>query len=159
MFRPPRRPHLALTDAETWALLQRASYGVLATHGAEGYPYAVPMNHVVAGGALIFHAAVEGHRLEALRADPRACFTVTEGPEEPAGAILPGTLGTWSSAVVFGTVSELPPKEQEEALEALVLRHAPERAGEAGRFLREGKKVSVLRMEVEHISGKRLVVK
>jgi len=154
-----RRPHLALTEAEAWTLLQRAATGVLAMHGAEGYPYAVPMNHAVVEGALIFHAAVEGHRLEALRADPRACFTVTEGPQEDAGAIPPGTLGTYESAVVFGRVSELPPDQQEKALEALVRRHQPERTGEAARFLRNGGKVAVLRMQVEHVSGKRLVVR
>jgi len=154
-----RRPHLALTDTEAWALLERNSCGVLAVHGAEGYPYAVPMNHAVIKGALIFHAAVEGHRLEALRADPRACFTVTEGPLESAGAIPPGSLGTHASVLVFGRVSELPPERQEEALEALVRRHLPDRTGEAARFLSGGRRVAVLRMEVAHISGKRLVVK
>jgi len=159
MFRPTRRPRLALSDAETWALLERCPFGVLAVHGAEGYPYAVPMHHAVVNRRLIFHAAAEGHRLEALRADARACFTVTEGPREDAGAIPAGSLGTYESAVVFGRVSELPPEQQEEALEALVRRHLPERAGEAGRFLRGGGRVAVLRMDVEHVSGKRLLVK
>ena len=159
MFRSMRRPHLALSEAEAWALLRRAGHGVLAVHGLEGYPYAVPMNHAVAEDALIFHAAVEGHRLEALRANPRACFTVTEGPQEDADAIPPGSLGTYASALVLGRISELPPEHQEEALEALVRRHLPERAGEAARFLRGGGEVAVLRMEVEHISGKRLVVR
>jgi len=157
-----RRPHLALTEAESWALLERAAHGVLAVRGVEGYPYAVPMNHAVikgTEGALLFHAAVEGHRLEALRADPRASFTVTEGPQEDASAIPPGTLGTWASAVVFGRVSELPPERQQEALEAFVRRHLPERAGEVAEFLRAGRRVAVLRMEVEHISGKQLLVK
>jgi nitroimidazol reductase NimA-like FMN-containing flavoprotein (pyridoxamine 5'-phosphate oxidase superfamily) len=159
MFQPMRRSHLALAEAETWALLERAGCGILATHGAEGYPYAVPMNHAVIGGALVFHAAVEGHRLEALRADPRACFTVTEGPEEDAEAIPPGTLGTHASAVAFGRVSELPAEQQQEALEAFVRRHLPERVGEVAEFFRAGRKVAMLRMEVEHVSGKRLVVK
>ena len=159
MFQSTRRPHLALTEAETWALLERAACGVLATHGAEGYPYAVPMNHAVTDDALLFHAAAEGHRLEALRADPRACFTVTEGPYEDEGAIPPGTLGTWGSAVAFGRVSELPAAQQQEALEAFVRRHLPERVGEVAAFMRSGRKVAVLRMDVEHVSGKRLVVK
>lgn len=159
MFRPTRRPRLALTAPDAWALLERADFGVLAVHGAEGYPYAVPMNHVVVNGALLFHAAVEGHRLEALRADPRACFTVTEGPREEPDAIPPGSLGTFESVLVFGQLSELPPERQEEALEALLRRHVPERAGEAGAFLRGHGQVTVLLMEVAHISGKRLVVR
>jgi len=148
-----------MTETDAWALLERAPCGVLATHGAEGYPYAVPMNHAVADGALIFHAAVEGHRLQALRADPRACFTVTEGPLEAAEAIPPGTLGTYVSVLVFGRVTELPPDRQEAALKAFVMRHQPERVGEIAQFLRGGRRVAVLRMDVEHISGKRLVVR
>lgn len=154
-----RRPHLALTEGEAWALLERAGFGVLAMTGAEGYPYAVPMNHVVADGGLIFHAAVTGHRLEALRADSRACFTVTLGPEEAESEIPPGSLGTYASAVAFGRVTELPPEGHERALDAIVRRHVPERTGEAERFVRGGGKVAILRMEVEHISGKRLLVR
>jgi len=154
-----RRPHLTLTEAEAWALIERTAYGVLAVHGTEGYPYAVPMNHVVIDGGIVFHAAVEGHRLEALRADPRACFTVTVGPEEDDNAIPAGTLGTFSSAVVFGRVSELPLEEQEKALIAFVQRHLPERVEEVAQFMASGRKVAALRMKAEHISGKRLVVR
>jgi len=94
-----------------------------------------------------------------LRADPRACFTVTGGPEEDVAAIPTGTLGTHNSAVVFGRVCELPPEQQEEALIAFVRRHLPERVDEVAQFMGSGRKVAVLRMEVEHISGKRLLVK
>lgn len=158
MFRETRRPQRALTEAETWALLKRSEFGILAMTGAEGYPYAVPMNHVVADGALLFHAAVVGHRLEALRANPRVCFTVTEGPEE-ADAVPEGSLGTYSSAVVFGEIAELPPERHAAALVALCRRLAPTRAAEAERFVQSGAKVSILRLEIAHLSGKRLLVK
>jgi nitroimidazol reductase NimA-like FMN-containing flavoprotein (pyridoxamine 5'-phosphate oxidase superfamily) len=158
MFQAMRRPQKAISEADAWNLLKQASYGVLCVHGTQGYPYAMPMNHVVIDDSLIFHAAVVGHRLEALRADQRACFTVTVGPEEEPGAILPNTLGTYASVVVFGKIAVLPAERQEEALEALVQRYLPQRAGEAEKYLREGGEVSVLRMSVEHISGKRLLV-
>ncbi len=159
MFRETRRPQLAMTEAETWALVERAEFGVLAMNGAEGYPYAVQMNHVVVEGALIFHAAVVGHRLEALRANPKACFTVTEGPEEAADAIPSGTRGTYRSAVLFGEVSELPPEQHEAALDALLRRLVPERIGQAEQFIRGGGKVTIFRFAVAHISGKKLLVK
>ena len=159
MFRSMRRPHLALPEDEAWRLLKRASYGLLSVHGMEGYPYAVPMNHAVIDCTLVFHAAAEGHRLDALHNDPRACFTVVEGPEEDLTAIPPGSLGTYSSAVAFGRVTMLPRERQEEMLEAFVCRHLPERAGQASQFLRGGGIVEVLCMKVEYISGKRLLVK
>ncbi len=158
MFRETRRPQRALTEAEAWALLERTDFGVLAMAGVEGYPYAVPMNHVIVDGALLFHAAVVGHRLEALRANPRVCFTVTEGPEEQAGDIPSGSLGTYSSAVVFGEITELPPEQHAAALVALCRRLVPTRVAEAERFARSGAPVSILRLEVAHLSGKRLLV-
>jgi nitroimidazol reductase NimA-like FMN-containing flavoprotein (pyridoxamine 5'-phosphate oxidase superfamily) len=108
---------------------------------------------------LLFHGAVVGHRLEALRANPRVCFTAIEGPEESADAIPAGSLGTYSSVLVFGEMEELPPERRAEALVALCRRYAPDRVGDAERFIREGGAVSILRMSVAHISGKRLLVR
>lgn len=158
MFRSTRRPERALAERETWAVLESAEYGVLAMQGTEGYPYAVPMNHVIIDGALYFHAAVSGHRLEALRANPRVCFTVTLGPEEARSDIPLDSIGTYSSAVLFGTVEELPPEQRMEALTALCQRYAPGRVGDDAYFARFINKVSILRMQVDHMTGKRLLV-
>lgn len=158
MFRPTRRPERALGEDETWAVLESAEYGVLAMQGVEGYPYAVPMNHVIIDSALYFHAAVSGHRLEALRANPHVCFTVTLGPEEAEGDIPPDSIGTYSSVVMFGTVEEMPPEQRMDALIALCRRYAPGRLDNEGYFARYIDKVSILRMQVDHITGKRLLV-
>jgi nitroimidazol reductase NimA-like FMN-containing flavoprotein (pyridoxamine 5'-phosphate oxidase superfamily) len=139
--------------------LERADHGILAVNGLEGYPYAIPMTHLVTDGALLFHAAVRGHRLEALRANPRACFTVAVGPEERDGDVPPGSLGTYASAVVFGEIAELPAERHAEALVAICRRYAPDRVADAERFVREGGAVSILRMAVAHLSGKRLLVR
>ena len=157
-FRPARRQERALSEADAWALLESADHGVLAVNGLDGYPYAMPMTHVLAEGALLFHAAVQGHRLDALRRNPRTCYTVMVGPEEAPGAIPPGSLGTYASAVAFGEVSEMPTERHAEALTALCRRHAPGREEQANNFLREGGKVSILRFDVAHITGKRLLV-
>ena len=47
MFRDIRRGRQALPDAESLAILERGSHGVLAVLGDGGYPYAVPLNYVL----------------------------------------------------------------------------------------------------------------
>lgn len=41
-----------------------------------GLPYVVPLDYSYAGGRILFHCAVEGHKLDAIRANPAVCFTV-----------------------------------------------------------------------------------
>ena len=52
MFRELRRGRQALPEAESLAILERGSHGVLAVLGDGGYPYAVPLNYVSEGGAV-----------------------------------------------------------------------------------------------------------
>jgi nitroimidazol reductase NimA-like FMN-containing flavoprotein (pyridoxamine 5'-phosphate oxidase superfamily) len=39
-------------------------------------PYVIPVNYVYEPGRVIFHCALEGKKLEYIRSNPRACFTV-----------------------------------------------------------------------------------
>lgn len=48
---PMRRRDRELDEAEALALLREAEWGVLATVDADGWPYAVPVNHAVVDGA------------------------------------------------------------------------------------------------------------
>ena len=66
MFREMRRNRQQLTDAESVAILERNTHGVLAVCGDDGYPYAVPLNHFMMDGRVYFHCAVEGHKLDAI---------------------------------------------------------------------------------------------
>ena len=72
MFRDIRRGRQALPEAESLAILERGSHGVLAVLGDGGYPYAVPLNYVYEGGAIYFHCARAGHKYDAVMACPRA---------------------------------------------------------------------------------------
>lgn len=64
MFRDMRRRDRELSLAEAREVVGRAEYGVLATVGTKGCPYAVPLNHVLLGDVLYIHCALTGHTLE-----------------------------------------------------------------------------------------------
>ena len=42
----------------------------------DGKPYVVPLNYGYADGALFFHSAPEGRKIDVLKGDPQVCFTV-----------------------------------------------------------------------------------
>ena len=78
MFREMRRKKQALSEKDCAAVLNRGTSGVLALLGEEGYPYAVPLSYVYDGEKLYFHSAKSGHKLDAVRSNPKASFCVID---------------------------------------------------------------------------------
>ncbi|MBR1469348.1 MAG: pyridoxamine 5'-phosphate oxidase family protein, partial [Prevotella sp.] len=66
-FRPMRRIRQQLSEEESIRFLEKATSGTLALLGDGGYPYAVPISYVYADGALYFHSALSGHKVDAIR--------------------------------------------------------------------------------------------
>lgn len=159
-FRPMRRAERETGAAEAWEVVAQANHGVLSLCGDGGYPYGVPLNHVLMEGKLVFHAAAAGHKLEALRGQPKACYTVVQGPlEEELEDIPEGSLGTFRSAVLFGVLSELPEDQYEAALRALCARYTPDYARSDAAFTQGYERLRILCFTVDHITGKKLVVR
>ena len=81
---PMRRRDRELSGAEALDLLREAEWGVLATVDAEGWPYAVPVNHAVVDGDLVIHCATAGHKLENLAFNPKVSYcAVTQAETLP----------------------------------------------------------------------------
>ena len=78
MFREMRRSKQQLSQEETEAVLTRGTSGVLSVLGDGGYPYGVPLSYVYHDGKLYFHWALSGHKLDAVRACPKASFCVVD---------------------------------------------------------------------------------
>jgi len=74
MNRPEKQ--MALEDAK--ALLRKGTYGVLSLVQPDGAPYGIPLNYVYVQEeeALFFHCAPAGLKIDCMRGEPRACFTV-----------------------------------------------------------------------------------
>ena len=146
-----RRFKQELPREETLSLLRKEKRGVLAVHGDDGYPYAVPMDFVLLDGAIYFHSAGEGHKLDALRRDEKACFTVYGNEWQEPGA-------WWnhvSSAVIFGALAVVTdPDEKLAALTALGNKYFPTPEETEAEIGRDGARVTVLRLTIRHMTGK-----
>jgi len=146
------RKERELSEAEAYALLAKAGDGVLATWGGDGYPYAVPMNHVLAGGVIYLHCAQQGHKLENLAHCARVSYCVVTGRK-----VLPEQLSTqYESAVVFGEAVRVEdPAEKRRGLMALLERFAPRHMENGLKELeRDFERTAVLRIDIHRITGK-----
>ena len=155
MFREMRRKNQQLPEDECLRILREATSGVLAVTGDDGYPYAVPLSFAYADGRLYFHAAKSGHKLDALRQNPKASFCVI-GQDQ----VVPAEYTTYyRSVIAFGTVhvvEDSSDPETRRGLDLLAGKYSPEetpesREAEIGKFLDA---LCVLVMEIEHLTGK-----
>ena len=152
-FRPMRRFKQELPREDCDRILHSAYRGFLSVIGDGGYPYTLPINFVYADGKLYFHCAREGHKLDALRACDKACFTVIDDPvREP---------GDWwyhvNSVICFGHIRII-----EDAAEALIhlktlgAKYFPEGYDIEGDLAKNGPRAVVLELSLEHVTGKRV---
>ncbi len=156
MFRDMRRKNQVLSREECLAVLDRGTSGVLAVHGDDGYPYAVPLSYFYEDGRLWFHCARSGHKLDAIRKDPRVSFCVVDRDQ-----VVPPEYTTYfRSVILFGKARILEdPAEFREALEKLALRYAPDDPPEHREEIirRELPGVAMVEVAVEHLSGKEAI--
>jgi uncharacterized protein len=91
MSTPPlRRTDHLLADDAAREILARGFCEHVATIGADGYPYCVPLLYVVMDGAIYLHnTSARGHLRLNVEHEPRVCFEIDEpGP-------LPGVAEQW----------------------------------------------------------------
>ena len=73
---PWQNPVFIESKTEMEELLRQELWGNLGVCTADGHPYVVPMNHAYVGGKLLFHCALDGKKLDCIRANPTVCYTV-----------------------------------------------------------------------------------
>lgn len=153
MFRPIRRKKNELDIQAAEQLLQESRRGVLAVNGDDGYPYAIPINYVYdqAARTIYFHGARAGHKVDALRACDKVCFTVygSEIVREEAWAPY------LRSVVVFGRCRLMEQGPEAIArLKELAMKYYPSEQLVDEEIARAGKAAQVFALEIEHLSGK-----
>ena len=154
-FRPMRRNSQQLSREECERILGRCTSGVLALAGDGGYPYAVPLSYVYVDGAIIFHSAVEGHKVDAIKRDNRCSFCVIEQDE-----IKPAEFTTYfRSVIAFGRIHILETADEKvQALRLLGCRYSPgDEPGLQHEIDKSLDHVLILRLDIDHISGKQAI--
>jgi len=152
-FRKMRRAGQLLEGKECIAILERNTAGVLSLLGDGGYPYGVPLSYVWQDGAVYFHCAKEGHKLDAIQNSPKASFCVIDQDQ-----VVPEKYTTFfRSVIAFGCVQVLEDaQETQKALYALGKRYAPGETEErlAEEIEKSISRTTVVKLTIEHITGK-----
>ena len=153
MFRKMRRYGQALSREECIDILKNASHGVLALHGDDDYPYAVPMSYVYENDKLYFHGARSGHRMDSVMKDEKASFCVVSADD-----VIPEEYATYyKSVIVFGRIRALTGKDEIiSSAETLAEKYNPGDTpeGRLSEIDKEFSRLAMFEMTVEHMTGK-----
>ena len=156
MFREMRRKKQRLSKEECDRILYNGTSGVLALHGDDGYPYAVPVSYVYDGEKLLFHSAKNGHKIDAIIKNAAASFCVIDQDQ-----IVPEEYTTYfRSIIAFGKIRILEDDtEKRSAIEKLAVKYAPDDTAENrnNAIDREWKLLCMMEMEIEHLTGKQAI--
>lgn len=149
-----RKERAVLDRRQLELLLERAPVGRLALVTGDG-PYVVAVNFLYLDNCIYFHGALEGRKIEALKADPRVCFLVDEvGPvvlfEKGCGISQ-----VYESIVCFGRAEFVEnAAEKGRVLGAMVRKFAPEKPIDISFHDKMIEKTAVIKIVIESMSGK-----
>lgn len=163
MFREMRRRKQELEREELLELLNAGDHGILTVHGEDGYPYPVPINYVflengidgtAEQGAFYFHCSREGHKMDAVKQDPKASFCVVGQHEVVAEKFAT----RYKSVVAFGQVNIVDEPTMRDALYKLSKKFDPAAHESILRVIEEDLPgCAVLELVVDHMTGKRSI--
>ncbi len=140
-------------DAEfALEVVKNCEYATLATLNADGTPYCIPVSPALLDGAVYFHCAGEGQKLDNLRANPAVCLScVGESRTIPEKYAV-----RYTSAVAAGTCSVVAdPAEARRALYAIAEKYAPAHlAAFEAEMQKYAGRTAVCKITIHTITGK-----
>jgi hypothetical protein len=154
-FRKMRRFRQELSADETKNLLKKIKRASFSVNGDGGYPYTIPVDFYYdeKENCIYFHSAKEGHKIDSVKKNEKVCFTSwDDGYREE---------GDWafyvSSCVVFGT-AELVSDEKiaREKIRLMALKYYPTEKEADDEIQRDMNRVQMIRIKIEHMSGKKI---
>lgn len=151
MFRKMRRTRQELPKEECERILFENKTGVLGVIGDGGYPYTVPLNYVYEDGKIYFHCAKTGHKLDAIRNDPKVSFCVIDKDE-----VVKEELTTYfRSVIAFGRAREITDENELcQAAEKLGLKYSDDIEFIRREISCDKNVLCCIEITVEHLSGK-----
>lgn len=159
MSSPPllRRTDKLMTEADARAALAQGRCGRLATVGADGSPYCVPLLYVWRDGTIYVHnTAAAGHLRSNVDHEPRVCFEIDQpGEVFDYGRFECDTSIAYRSVIVFGRiriVADSAAKAQ--FFEALMAKYGRPESGRPKGFFPRLDEVTVYAIDVERLTGK-----
>ncbi len=150
-----RRFKQQLSEEQSIEILRNTTAGVLSLCGADGRPYGVPLSHVYHNGKLYFHSALVGHKVDLIRQNENASFTVIAKDE-----IHPERFTTYfKSVIAIGKIRIEEDKEEKlRILTILGRRCNPNNEEALSKELKSGiSRCLALEMTIQSLTGKQAI--
>ena len=152
-FRELVRINRKIPEEECTRILKEELRGVLSLIGDGGYPYGMPLNHYYneEDGKLYFHSGMKGHKIDALKQNPKASYCVMDKGYRNEGE--------WAlnikSVIVFGTIEIIEDKETiYDISRRLSYKFTDDEAYIENEIKQSGPGTFMFALVPEHISGK-----
>lgn len=151
MIREMRRNEQSLSMDDNMAILNRCSSGIMACHGGEEYPYAVPLNYVYCEGKIYFHSAKAGHKIDAIARNPKVSFAVIDQDEIVSAEYT----SYFRSVIVFGKTRITEGEEWNRGFQALVEKYSGDRPAQEKQNKISGcQRSHIIAIDIDHVTGK-----
>jgi nitroimidazol reductase NimA-like FMN-containing flavoprotein (pyridoxamine 5'-phosphate oxidase superfamily) len=138
-------------------MIARGHTGRLATVGADGWPYIVPLLYVWRHDRIWLHnTGARGHLRANVEHDARVCFEVDDpGEVFPYGRYECDTSIAYRSVVAFGRISIIDDRDEKQAFfAALMSKYADPRGDRPANFFPRLDQVTVYAIAIERMTGK-----
>lgn len=153
MFREMRRIKQLLPQEETVRIVNEATCAVVGVIGDDGYPYTFPISHALDGNKLYFHSAKAGHKIDAIKNNPKVSFTVVGRDDVVAAEYTT----RFQSVQAFGKAYIA--EDAEERMKGFRL--LAEKFADMSKFDKnmedDGGNAVVVVIEIEHMTGKEAI--
>lgn len=153
MTRSMRRFKQQLSVEDTEKILRNGKYCVMALSGDDDYPYAIPVNYVYDGISIYIHSAAQGHKIDALKRNPKCSLCIVDKDD----VIAEKFTSYFRSVIVFGKAHFVEStKDKVTALRLLGDKYSPgiDPDAEIARFI---KSVCIVRIDIDSVTGKEAI--
>lgn len=162
MSAPPkaiRRADLAMDEEQAHQALLGGYSGCLATVGADGWPYAVPLLYVWKAGVIYVHnSRAAGHLRTNVDGNDRVCFLVDEpGTVYAYGRFECDSALSYRSVMAFGTIRVVESEDEKAGFcDALMEKYASGVSDRLKGFYPRLDHITVYAIHVERLTGKEI---
>jgi nitroimidazol reductase NimA-like FMN-containing flavoprotein (pyridoxamine 5'-phosphate oxidase superfamily) len=155
---PLRRIDKLMADAGAIGTLTRGFCGRLASVGADGWPYCVPLLYVYADGEIFVHnSAAAGHLRTNVDHDRRVCFEVDEpGEVFDYGRFECDSSVAYCSVIVFGIIRVIDDASAKQRFfDALLAKYGKPNSARPKGFYQRLDQITLYAIAIERMTGKK----
>jgi nitroimidazol reductase NimA-like FMN-containing flavoprotein (pyridoxamine 5'-phosphate oxidase superfamily) len=156
-----RRADRVMSEQRAREMLQRGFSGQIATVGADGYPYCIPLLYIWMDGEVYVHtASARGHFRANVEHEPRVCFELDE-PDQvfDYGRFECDSGLAYRSVILFGKIRIAEDSAVKQRFcEALMTKYGKPDGLRPKRFFPRIDAITVYAISVERLTGKEMAL-